>query len=502
MSRPRHAAPRPRAAVRTSALISAPILLGGVLVATLPGASASPAAYAASSLRHSTAALTASHTTGTSARSATTSTATTQTAVAATKAAGTTAAATSSPATTTGVTRDPATWPAPTVTVSTEAQLVAAIAAAKPGTVIGLNAGTYSGVLTIQKSGTSTAPITLRPVGNAAVTLTATLPMPSCGATGPDANRTIRMMQGSSYWNFLGLNIRGGALISSYGAQYAQNWFSAKVNANDWQARRAVPGRSTNDPTAGRGALAYVAKVSGHTITPSTGVSFINNTITVKGIMARAAVSGIIAGNTVTNIACGTSPAIWLSTFSDYWQIVGNDVSNVAHSTASHYMEEGIRLGNSSAYDIIMQNNVHNLAALGRGIATDQDSSFNLIQQNTASYVYVGYNDEMSGWGNRWLSNTVTNYTNAGFSMRMADGKFTTPQMNSSTNGVIVKCNKATGAQDFQAGGMMNATIASNAFTHVFLGKNLRGYFGAQGNTWNGSKTTPGTTVVGSLTGC
>ncbi len=402
-----------------------------------------------------------------------------------------------------GATVDTSTWPAPTVTVSTESQLQSAVANAKPGTVIGLNAGTYSGVLTIKNSGTAAAPIVMRPVGNASVTLTASLKMPSCGATGPDANRTIRMTKGASYWSFLGLNIRGGALISSYGARYAQNWFSGRVKAKDWAARRAVPGRGSNDPAAGRSALAYVSKITGHTIKPSTGVTFINNTITVKGIMARASVSGTIAGNTITNIACGTSPAIWLATFSDYWRVTGNDVSRVAHSTASHYMEEGIRLGNSSAYNIIQLNNVHDLAAQGRAYATDQDSSFNLIRHNTASNVYIGYNDEMSGWGNRWYYNSVTNYTHAGFSMRMADGRFTSPSKNSSTNQVRVVCNSASGAQDFQAGGMMNGTIANNSFNDLFLGKNIRSYWAAQGNTWNGSTRPPaGKTTTASLAGC
>ncbi len=494
MSTPRHAASRRRAVVRTSALMSAPLLLGGALVATLPGTAHLSVASAAAVLEHPATTLTAVSTTTTD-RSVSTAqavtAATSTTAVAATQLSTTGAGAASS-----------ASWPAPTVRVSTESQLVAAIGAAKPGTVIGLNSGTYSGVLTIKTSGTAASRIVVRPVDNANVTITANLPMPACSATGPDSNRTIKFMKGASYWSFYGLNIRGGVMISSGNSQYVQKWFSSKIRAKDWQARRAVPGRSTNDPTAGRTALTYLSKQIGRTVVPSKGLTFVGNTFTLKGIHARAAQWGVIKDNTITGIACGTGPAIWLATFTDFWHLYNNDISRVAHSTASHFMEEGIRLGNSSAYNIISRNNVHDLAPTGRAFTTDQDSSFNLIQYNTANNVYIGFNDEMAGWGNRWLHDTVTNYAKAGFSLRMMDGRLSSPSMNTSTNKVIVRCNSATGSRDFQAGGMMNATIASNQFNDVRLSKNLLRYFTAQHNTWNGSATPPSATPAGSLAGC
>jgi hypothetical protein len=165
-------------------------------------------------------------------------------------------------------------------------------------------------------------------------------------------------------------------------------------------------------------------------------------------------------------------------------------------------MEEGIRMGNSSSYNIVQRNTVHDLSPTGRAITTDQDSSFNLIQNNTASNVYIGYNDQMSGWGNRWLYNTVTNYHHAGFSLRMKDGKLTTPSKNSSPNMIVLRCNKATGSQDLQIGAMMNGTIASNTFKDVRLSKNLRRYFTAQHDTYNGSSTAPSTTPSITTKGC
>ncbi len=409
------------------------------------------------------------------------------------------------PAPPSGTTSPPVTradWPAPTVTVSTEAQLVTAIAAAKPGTVIGLQAGTYSGLLNIKTSGTAAAPITIRPVGTAAVTITASLAMPSCGATGPDPNRTIKFQTGASYWSLLGLNIRGGVMISSQNSQYAQNWLSAKVKSGDWQSRRAVPGRSTNDPVADRSALSYVSKTIGKTVIPSDGLVFSGNTFTLKGVHARAARYGTFSDNTIKDIACGTGPGLWLAMFSDGWTVSGNDVSAIAHSTAGHWMQEGIRLGGSAAYNTVSNNTVHDLATGGRAFTTDQDSSFNVFSHNTANNVYIGFNDEMAGWGNVWEYNVATNFDKAGFSLRMMDGKFATPSKNSSTNMVVVRCNQAVGTGDFQAGAMMAGTIKSNSFNDVFLSKNLRSYFAAQGNTWNGSGTPPSTTPTASLAGC
>ncbi len=394
------------------------------------------------------------------------------------------------------------TWPAPTVTVSTEAQLVSAIAAARPGTVIGMHAGTYSGVLTIKTSGTAAAPITIRPVGSEVVTITASLPMPSCGATGPDSHRTIKFQRGASHWSLLGLHVRGGVMVSSENSQYVQNWFSGRIKAGDWAARRAVPGRTTNSPTADKSAISYLSGLIKRTVVPSDGLTFIGNTFTVKGVHARASRYGVFSNNTISNIACGTGPGLWLVMFSDGWTVRANDVSAIAHSTAGHYMQEGIRVGGSASYNTITGNRVHDLPVGGRAITTDQDGSFNVFSHNTASGVDIGFNDEMSGWGNRWEYNTATAYRTAGFSLRMMDGRLTTPSKNSSTNLAVVRCNTAVGGQDLQVGAMMNSTIASNAFHSVWLSKNLRRYFAAQHNTYNGSSVPPSATPAATTTGC
>lgn len=389
-----------------------------------------------------------------------------------------------------------------TVNVSTFAQLSSAVANAVPGDTILLAGGTYTGKLSISRSGTAAAPITIKPAGTGAVVLTASVKMPSCNATGPDGDRTITFIKGASHWTISGLTVRNGVLISSKNASAAQNWFAARIKSGDWSARRAIPGRGTNDPVAARTALTRLSALTGQTIIPSDGIILTGNTITGKGVFGRSTRYGTLSGNTVTDIACGTGPAIWLSTFSDGWTISNNTVSKVASSSASHYMQEGIRLGNASSYNKLSGNTVKDLPGIGRGITTDQDASWNVIERNTTSGVDIGFNDQMSGWGNTWQHNTAASYRTAGFSFRIMDGPLSAPSMDTSTNKAVVRCNTAVGIQDLQVGGAQGVTFQSNSFNDVFLGKHLRTYFGAKGNTWNGSSAAPSTKPTASLSGC
>ena len=389
-----------------------------------------------------------------------------------------------------------------TVRVSTFAQLSAAVAGALPGDTILLAAGTYTGQVRIERSGTAAAPITLKPDGTGAVLLTAPVTMPSCDETGPDGDRTISFIKGASYWTLTGLYVRNGLLISSKNASAAQDWFAARITNGDWKGRRAIAGRGTNDPVAARGALAQLSSLTGQTIVPSDRIVISGNTFTGKGVFGRATRYGTFSGNTVKDIACGTGPAVWLSTYSDGWTISGNRVANVAASTASHYMQEGIRLGNASSYNRLSSNTVTDLPGLGRGISTDQDASWNVIEGNLTSRVDIGFNDQMAGWGNVWQRNWAENYRTAGYSFRIMDGPLATPSLNTSTYRAVVRCNSAVGSRDLQAGGLMGVAFQSNAFNEVFLGKYLRTYFGAQANTWNGSSTAPSATPVASRAGC
>lgn len=390
-----------------------------------------------------------------------------------------------------------------TVTVSTQPELVAAVKSARPGTTISVSAGTYYGGLHIRTSGTQQQPIVIRPAGDGPVTLTANLPMPPCNATAPDHYRTVHIYDGASYWTLSGLNIVGGVNILGDNSLIAHNWFAALMQGGAWQVRRAVPGRGSNDPAAARNAIAYIADKVDVPLVPADGIRLIDDVITRKGIHVTMGRYGEISGTRITDIACGTGPGIWFGTYSDGWSIRDNFVSRVADSTHKHYMQEGIRIDGASNYNLIDGNTVADLPTDGRAITTDQDASYNTFSNNTARNVSIGFNDQMSGWGNVWDHDVVTGYRDAGFAFRMMDSELALPSLNSSTYQATVTCNSASGTgADLRVGASKESTFRSNAFHSIELADNLRGYWGAQGNTWNGSSNPPGSWVQGNLSGC
>ncbi len=169
-------------------------------------------------------------------------------------------------------------------------------------------------------------------------------------------------------------------------------------------------------------------------------------------------------------------------------------------------MQEGIRLGNGSDYNVVVGNKVHDLDRNGRGFTTDQDSSFNLFTSNVADNVTIGFNEQMSGWGNTWTANLANNTSTAGFSFRMEDIRLAAPSKDTSSFWTVVRCNVSTNsAVDLQAGAMGGAAFTGNSFAAVSIGKSLTGYWASQGNRWNGSTLVPRSTPNGSApaaTGC
>ncbi|GAA1882388.1 right-handed parallel beta-helix repeat-containing protein [Lapillicoccus jejuensis] len=391
-----------------------------------------------------------------------------------------------------------------TVKVSTAAQLQSALDQAKPGDLIALAGGTYRGPFLVRSSGTAANPVVVKPAGTGAVVLTASLPMPSCAATGPDGNRTIRFMNGSSHWVLSGMTINGGVVLSGANADATQNWQSKMISTKNWQARRAVPGSSTRAPAQLSQVTPYLSQVLHQSVSSADDIQLLDNTITGKGIFGRLTRFGVISGNTITNIACGTGPALWLSNFSSGWTIRNNDVSKVANSAASHYMHEGIRMGNQSDYNVVVGNTVHDMPGDSRAITTDQDGSWNTVTRNTVSSVAMAFNDQQAGWGNTWTYNLAQNIGQAAFSFRMQDIGFTAPSPNSSTYYAQVTCNRIastpTKVRSFQAGAMKGGTISANVFPTPYVGKNLASYWVAQGNTWNGAKKLPSPST--STAGC
>lgn len=396
---------------------------------------------------------------------------------------------------TTGNNNNPGTSSRPFATVQKAADV------ANPGDKILIYSGTYNGVVNINRSGTPSAPITVSPAGTGPVTLASSYSPPPCGATKPNQNRTIRMLTGADYWTISGLNIVGGVNIRGASAASAMHYQSGLVRQGNWTDRRSIPGRGSYDPVAARGAFAELARRTGVTVNPSDGIMLINNTITSRGLQIVAARYGTLAGNVIHAIDCGTGPGVWINVFSDGWWVHHNHVYDVKPSTYKHYMQEGMRFGSASDYNTVEDNLVENLQGDGRAINTDVDASWNLFQRNTARNVNIGFNDQMSGWGNRWLYNKVEGFVTYGFSFRGMDDVLTTPSLHSSTYKAVVTCNRVSGGPTgdpsllpaaLKIGAAKSSTFTNNYFDSVVLGPYVAGYWGNEGDIWNGRHRAPG----------
>ncbi|HNQ06957.1 MAG TPA: DUF1565 domain-containing protein [Tetrasphaera sp.] len=400
-----------------------------------------------------------------------------------------TAAGTTIDVAVTGKDTNPGTAAAPLKTIQ------AAINKATPGTTIRVHKGTYSQQLIIRKSGKPGLPITITSAGDGEVIVTSTQPTESCDNRKPSPNRTILIQAGSDYWNLSKLTIVNGVYINGGGAYEVYTWHDDLVDAHVWEPRRKVPGTFKYDPTGAKDAVSYLSKVLGRGLNPSDHIEITGNKMSGRGIHASFARFGAIKDNTITNVACGTGPGVWIITFSNFWEITGNDVSHIADSAGSHFMQEGIRLGTASNYNHVANNYVHDLGDDGRGIATDVDASYNLFENNNVVNAPIGYNDEMSGWGNTWRNNVASNFKILGFGFRMKDAVLKLPSKDTSTWYSIVDGNKAIGgrrgAAGLSIGAIGGSKFTNNSFGYINLGAYVAGYWAKQGNTWNGTTQPP-----------
>ena len=392
-----------------------------------------------------------------------------------------------------GLDTNPGTATAPLKTIQ------AAVDKAKPGTAIRLYAGTYDSAKTIRirNSGTIAAPITITPAGNGPVLVTHSVNVMSCTNSRPAPDRTFTFQDGADNWVIEGLSIHNGIWIAGKRSNNAYNWLTNYVNAGNWSARRAAPGHGVQDAAAARTNLVpFLRTVTGYAdLDPAENITIRNNLLTGRGIYGALTSYGVITGNTIRDIPCGIGPGIWLMTFSNGWVISRNDVSDIAISAAAHFMQEGIRLGSAADYNEVTGNRVHDLPGDGRGINTDVDGSWNYIHHNTVTNVAIGYNDQMSGWGNRWEYNTVSGYRTYGFGFRLMDASLTMPSLASSTKASIVRCNRTIGAvgnaKALGVGGMMATTFSGNDMPRIWISKNAKVYWSGVGNSWNGSTALP-----------
>ena len=389
-----------------------------------------------------------------------------------------------------------------------------AVNAAGPGSTILVHRGTYGGSVTITKSGTARAPITLQTAGDGPVTLTDSFRARSCAENGPAVDRTVKIKDGADFWTVKGFTINNGVWVSGDNANRFTSWFFDRApwfmmgrKVGNWQERRAIPGQSKPDQAASRSAISYMNArmgLSGRAaMDPSEGVQLIGNTVTGRGIHATLARDGKMLGNTVRNIDCGTGPGIWVVALSSNWQVSGNDVSDVK-DTKVHHMQEGIRVSDAASYNTISGNRVHDMPTDGRGFTTDVDASFNTFQGNTATNVYIGYSDEMSGRGNKYLGNTADRVRKYGFGLMSPDWNAARPSVDTSTQDVVMSCNRVTNSPSpqFIAGSSMGGRFDRNSFRGALLAPNLQRYWGSAGNLWDGRPASPGKSLAPSAARC
>ena len=382
-----------------------------------------------------------------------------------------------------------------------------AVDAAAAGDTILVHKGTYTGTVTITKSGTSAAPITLQTAGDGPVTLTNSFPARSCAENGPAVDRTVKIKDGADFWTVKGLTINNGVWVSGDNANRFTSWFFDQApwfmmghTVGNWQERRAIPGQATPDQAASRSAISYMNSRLGlsgkNALDPSEGVQLIGNTVTGRGIHATLARDGKMIGNTVRDIDCGTGPGVWIVALSSNWQVTDNDVSNVK-DTNIHHMQEGIRVSDAASYNTISGNRVHDMPTDGRGFTTDVDASFNTFQGNTATNVYIGYSDEMSGRGNKYLGNTADRVRKYGFGLMSPDWNTLAPSADTSTQDVVMSCNRVTNSPSpqFIAGSSMGGRFDRNSFTGALVAPNLQRYWASAGNLWEGRATSPTKTL-------
>jgi hypothetical protein len=383
-------------------------------------------------------------------------------------------------------------YPAALQGTTTPSPVQVLVDTAKPGDHIKLHAGTYTGQITISHSGTAGAPITIEPYGDGPVTLTADFPAEPCGNTKPAMNRTIFAAGGVDYWTIQKLKIVNGIWISGSNFDTVAAWFHGLADAHDWQTRRSLPGRGTQDPVAAKGIYSALSNKLGVNVDPAEGWRILGNDMSGRGVHGTVTRGGEIGNNKIHNIACGIGPGVWLVTYSDFWKVHHNRINSIAASTWKHYMQEGIRVGGASNYNRVEYNTVSDLPGDGRGINTDIDASYNTFQRNTVMRAEIGFNDQQSGWQNTWAYNTADAIRGSGFNFRNKDATLSAPSMDTSTYKSLVQCNRVTNSPLAMTAGALNAsTFTNNYFSKISLSSNLQRYWTQYNNTWNGSSAVP-----------
>jgi hypothetical protein len=354
-----------------------------------------------------------------------------------------------------------------------------AVNAAAPGDSLLVHAGTYAEVIQIWNSGTSTKRIVLTSAGDGKVIVTATFSKPSCHESTPTRDRTIQILGGADHWTIRRLTIVNGVLISGDNIPRITD---ARVRD------RTLPGRGSYDPVAAAKLLELLS------VNGADHNWIIDNKITGRGVFTTAARHGLIADNEVYDVDCGTGAGIWVNAFSDFNNVSDNYVHDIPASE-HHYMSEGIRQGRGSSYNLVENNLVEDLGGEGRGLAVDTYAGWNTIRHNTARRADQGLNEQSAGWGNQWLNNRSEKNRRYGFNIDGKDGALERPDDGVPAK-MVVRCTVASGngKEDLHIGAVQQSEFSTNAFSEAWVSPRAAGYWGREGNTWNGQSKPPGAT--------
>ncbi len=379
----------------------------------------------------------------------------------------------------TGSDANPGTKSAPFRTVQKAVNVAAA------GSTVLVHAGTYSGrVVVTRRSNRADAPVVVRAAGDGTATLTANLQPTSCSSRTPATDRTVQILGGSDYWTFENLTIVGGVYISGTG----------KISKAQLHSR-SLPGRGSYDPEAAKRVHAALGA------DPAYGIVLRNNKVLRRGVHSTLAPYGTLVGNEVANIDCGVGAAVWINNFSDGWRIQGNYVHDMQESV-EHWMNEGIRLGRSSAYSLVENNRVENMPGKGRGFSADVLAGWNTFRSNRASRNFIGFNDQYGPWGNFWIGNVSEANRRAGF-MIFLKGQANTAPTDGTPAYVQMICNESRDEPiSLLIGGVQKSRFERNAFPVVKLSKGLQTYWTAAGNTWGTSGQLSAVQPSTSTNGC
>ena len=350
-----------------------------------------------------------------------------------------------------------------------------ALGVVAPGATIRVHAGTYDETVWIERSGTAARPIVLEGAGDGAAILAPRIRREPCTESQPAAFRTIRIEDGHDYWTIRGLTIAGGVFVDAD---------DEGVNLRDIVRQRSLPGRGQSDPAGARTTLDRIG------VDGSVGVQILDNEITGRGIHVVAGREGLIEGNEIHQIDCGTGPGIWLNTFTDEWTVRDNHIHDIADSER-HFMSEGIRLGGASMYNVIEDNLVEDLRGLGRGIATDVNAGWNTIRRNVVRRAYIGLSEQAGGWGNRWIGNLAESNHEYGMNIYgIGDGEVSPNDRVPAF--LVVSCNVARSSRvGLNAAAVQKSSFSQNDFGTVEVSANLARYWISAGNTWEGSAVLP-----------